>query len=58
MIDKIRQGNKGHEQMEEAQDFHTTRASEAFLFSSSTCGMTKKKETGLAGSYEFFMLGT
>lgn len=31
----------------------TTRASEAFLFSSSTRGMTMKKETGLAGSYDF-----
>lgn len=53
MIDKIRQGNKGHEQLEEAQDFHHTRAGEAFLFSSSTRGMPKKKETGLAGSYDF-----
>lgn len=42
-----RQVNQGHEQLEEAQYFHHTRASEAFLFSSSTRGMAEKEETGL-----------
>lgn len=42
-----RQVNQGHEQLEEGQYFHHTRASEAFLFSSSTRGMAEKEETGL-----------
>lgn len=42
-----RQVNQGHEQLEDDQYFHHTRASEAFLFSSSTRGMAEKEETEL-----------
>lgn len=42
-----RQVNQGHEQLEDGQYFHHIRASEAFLFSSSTRGMAEKEETEL-----------
>lgn len=42
-----RQVNQGHEQLEDGEYFHHIRASEAFLFSSSTRGMAEKEETGL-----------
>lgn len=57
MIDKIRQGNKDHEQLEEVQDFHHESERGFSLFKFHTRNDDEEGD-GACWLLRFFMLGT